>query len=247
MHKKHSKPHQKTAEARGHKDLTKENERKISGSVHVEGKLETSIPEDLLRQHETERKEDTAQAKKNRRIEISTLVVISIYTAVAALQWFAISKQADSAERANKLLEAQILPYLVVQHLDLAGPILPGQPTKITNSFVNEGGSVALEVQNKTKVDYKIDGTTPDYDFKVSTGSRGSIGAKEAFDIPPMALRPLTTGEIDQIRTGAVKIYVSGLIIYSDFRRTVHHSYWCRQYDQKNELMVGCPQEHPSD
>jgi hypothetical protein len=172
--------------------------------------------------------------------------MVSFYTAIAALQWFAINKQADSAERSNKLLETQLLPYIVVKQIDFRDPIVADKPTSLRADFINEGGTPAFEIRPQINIDQKVDGTKPDYIFHDGTGSTGTVGAKEPFDVPG-AMRATPQEGIEQINNGTRIVYVSGNISYSDFSHKRHHTYFCVQYQPSSGKMVGCRDQRESD
>jgi hypothetical protein len=78
--------------------------------------------------------------------------------------------QSKVASKSEQFLEAQLLPYISMLYMDLAEPITPNKLTKVTNRFMNEGGTVAFDVQNLSTSHSIVDGSDPPFIFKVLTG-----------------------------------------------------------------------------
>ncbi|MCU1222888.1 MAG: hypothetical protein JWQ42_981 [Edaphobacter sp.] len=156
------------------------------------------------------------------------------------------AKQAVIARNSERLMEAELLPFISLQLMDLAEPIVPGKKTKVANNFINEGGTIAFEVQNLSTSSSIVDGSDPPFVFEAPTGSRANISAKGTFD-GDIYIGPQTPEQIAQIKLGIRKVYVVGKIIYTDFLHTEHHTFYCMVLDPHTGKMNGCKNQGKSD
>jgi hypothetical protein len=79
-----------------HKNEGKQNERHVSGGIHVRGEIEAQLPPSLIEKYDAERTEDKVKDRKKFVVEILTLLVVAIY----ALFTFGILR---TMTRANKI------------------------------------------------------------------------------------------------------------------------------------------------
>jgi hypothetical protein len=70
----------------------KEAERKVTGTIHIRGEIQTKLASDALHKHDIERAEDQRAANKQFNVAIATLVGIAAYTIITALQWHSMSQ-----------------------------------------------------------------------------------------------------------------------------------------------------------
>lgn len=153
---------------------------------------------------------------------------------------------AKTAERSEALSEAEILPHITLQHMELAEPIIAGKPTRVANGFVNAGGSTAYDIHSVSSCGTILGGSLPSYDLTPPTGSQATIGAKGTYDTP-MWIDPQTPLQVQQISDGTRKVYVEGQITYGDFRHELHHTNYCAVLDTKTGEFIGCREQKPSD
>jgi len=91
--------------------MSKDNERHVTGIISVSGEIETRLPPDVVSQREAERKEDKAADKKKTAREVKTLVVVSLYTAIAAVQgWLMFKANSLTASALTSVQRAFIYP-----------------------------------------------------------------------------------------------------------------------------------------
>lgn len=70
----------------------KDNERKVTGTIHIGGEIHTKLASDASHKHDIERAEDERAAKKQFRVAAATLVGVGVYTIITALQWCSMSQ-----------------------------------------------------------------------------------------------------------------------------------------------------------
>ena len=219
---------------------------RITGDVHVRGEVVFEAgPEEKLTRKAAEIKQDSKDREK-KWLERITLIVLVVYTFVASLQWKASMQQANYAQDANRLLEQQLLPFVVMQKMDLDSAIVVGAATKIANNFVNEGATPAFEVHLLSRVDILPSGKSPERQYRVISGSTGTVGSKSNFN-STIFIRPLTAEQLAAVQNGISRIYVSGVVVYSDFSHKEHHTPFCVFYDPHTTLMIGCPNQMAAD
>ncbi len=157
-----------------------------------------------------------------------------------------ISQHTEVAPKPQSIAEAQTLPYILLAKVDLAEPIVAGRPTRLRNTFLNVGNSAAVEVHSFFRSDSFIDGSAPPYEFHGAPDDLSVIASKASFD-SPMALTPLTDVQIQQFDEGVRRIFLTGEVIYADFRHTVHHTYYCFELSPRDSKMYECKNRKPSD
>lgn len=155
-------------------------------------------------------------------------------------------KQVGIAERSERILEAELMPYVLPVNMDLAEPLVTGKPIRIANNFINEGGTVAFDVQSLTTTEIRPPGQDPVFEFKSTTGSRASIGAKNTFD-SMIFIPPRTQMQLDWIFRGLAVVYVVGEIQYSDIFHRLHHTQYCMVLDPRSGRFNGCKYQGKSD
>jgi hypothetical protein len=154
--------------------------------------------------------------------------------------------QAETNRKSEVLMEAELLPNIVVQRMDVLEPIVAGVRTKVTNSFINSGGSVAYDIRTLSRNDTVIDGSGPKFEFRSFTGSKANIASKGTYDVQ-LFIGPQTPAQVEQIKLGVRKVYMTGEIIYTDFAHRVHHTFYCMEMDPASGNMNGCGAQRPPD
>jgi hypothetical protein len=91
-----SKSHARKPQTNAHQHSTNDNERNIRGDIHVRGEIETNFPPYFVKQHDTERKEDTAQAKKNYVVQIVIAIAVAVYAFLTFWQGWLLRKSINN-------------------------------------------------------------------------------------------------------------------------------------------------------
>jgi hypothetical protein len=177
--------------------------------------------------------------------------------AVAAGKQAAASKQAAkssliqaiTAQKSEALLAAQIMPNVILQKLELTEPLSSDHPVQVMNTYINEGGSVAYDVQARSTQQSIIDGSAPVWEFKEISGSTVSVPAQNTFNNPDMFVPPIPPIQLAQIHDGSRKFYILGEVIYSDFTHKIHHNFYCGELVLNSPIgyFRGCKYTKPSD
>lgn len=229
-----SKPHPNPYKNEGY-----EQKRDVSGDIPVRGEVEAKIPVEVTQEQNAFEEAKNSRDKIRLAVEIAGLAIVAIYAGLTYWQAQSAATQATIARRNQAVLEAQLAPFIVMTHMDLAEPLVPGKPIRILNDFINTGGSPAFDVQNLQHFQIVPPGQPPAFDVHEVSGSRATIGSKETFD-SPLFLPARTQEQVDWIRRGLAKVYVVGKVLYTDTSGKVHHLQYCRLLDPTTGGFNGC-------
>lgn len=158
-------------------------------------------------------------------------------------------KQSKAMQDNTRTLEdatrKQLQPYVVLRRMDLAELIVPYKPTKIVNSFENAGNTPALNVQSLSTNQTIVDGSKPQFIFKIISGSIANIAPKGTYDMQ-LVVMPMTPTQVAQVYAGTRIVYELGQITYTDIFNQKRQTQYCMQLDPKTGEMFGCPDQGKS-
>jgi hypothetical protein len=108
-----------------------EQQRKISGKIHVNGEIEANIPSGVIEQYKAARQENTSRDNWRFLVECLTLIVVTIYAGLTLSLARSSQKSADAAIVASKSAvasyDATVRPYL----------FMAGISTKVDSKPIN--------------------------------------------------------------------------------------------------------------
>lgn len=139
----------------------------------------------------------------------------------------------------------ELQPYVFLQRMDLAEPILPYRLTPTLNSFINSGNTPAFNLQHLIRSDSVVDGSGPKFTFMVITGSKGAIAPKGTFD-GDINIVQMTPTQVAQVYAGTRIVYVTGRITYTDVFKKTHQLEYCMMLTPKDGKMIACREQGKS-
>jgi hypothetical protein len=125
-----------------------DNERAITGSIHVRGEVETQVPSDLVEEYRTSNHKADSRENKRFALEILTLVLVVAGAAFAFVQMRQAQKSANAAvsqaEISKEELAASERPWVAFEVTDGTIQISDKAATIVSTArVVNSGHSVA--------------------------------------------------------------------------------------------------------
>jgi hypothetical protein len=205
-------------------------------NILVRGEIQVGRDPSLTKEHETERKADTAQGRKKFVVEKLTLVVVAVYAGVTI--WQASLTRTAIADAREHFVKDQA-PYIWVT---------PQPPVVNLNEqfrwdvhYSNYGRSPALNVRRCVNAAYGARGFS-----YLSTLPQPSFSAKECTDaqdspvasvsvVPPgfpsfstsLSKDRLTQTDIDTIKATEAGAFVWGIIAYDDSSGHSYEAIFC--------------------
>ena len=176
-------------------------------------------------------------------IELSGLLVLIIYTTVAACQWKATT---ESNMIALSALQAGDRPYVLVDSLD------PDVASTISMGVKNVGRGLALDLVVNTTThiatpagpdEYSLDAPTDPSGVDVSSGVLGPgsvIGGT-------ISGKGITDDEISKIKAGELRLYIYGEFNYRDIYGNRYSPRFCRFYSPVLGYFGDCPKNRFTD
>jgi hypothetical protein len=146
-------------------------------------------------------------------------------------------KTAESAQRQEALLEAQVMPSIVIQNIDVDEPLTFGK--KIANHFANVGNTTAFHLIARSRSEVLPQGQAPNFKFIEVTGSESNLGPNERFD-ENLTVPYMTEEQFAGVAHRTQTLYISGIFMYSDFKQINHTTYYCMMWEAVRKQFIGC-------
>jgi hypothetical protein len=105
---KHPKPGSDKPHPHPNQNSGQEQQRKISGDIHVRGEIEANVPESFIEKYKAVRNEQTPRDNARFVVECATLGLVFIYAGLTAIQSCQSLKSANAAESAAKTASREL-------------------------------------------------------------------------------------------------------------------------------------------
>jgi hypothetical protein len=214
--------------------------------VHVDGKIETTIHPDLVKKYDTEQEKQDSREDTRLEVEIATLIILFIYTAVAAWQGCSNQRAATAAKNAAKAagdnlsfaqqqFRLEQRPYLSPVPRGANVTVDTAKKTSTNSVFFTLKDSsirslIAVDLQSIGKSPaIEVDATSTEYKVGPSDQAReatkkyrpeysGGVGVVQpsTFLTPASPGLKLTKQEYDWLIDGTWEFYVVGGVKYRD-------------------------------
>ena len=257
----HMTDKQKSHANQGHANPDKggrdQYKRHVDGDITIRGQVETYVPPGAAEQHNTERSEDKAQAKKNYVVGVLTLLVVVVYAGITFWQG-CLTRSAVKQTGDQFLLDQR--PWLSPKDVPIAGgPVEPGAHFTVHLQVENTGKSPGIHSVSSTEASVKV---CPDEfpppaatgipflpekpPYTYATIFPGRTQGGEFIDYP------LDKPTVDNLESGSCGFYIWGQIWYCDLAHVAHYQHFCwkwhrgtaREFDVCTTFNDG-DQDHP--
>jgi hypothetical protein len=235
----------------GHADPDKggrdQYKRHVDGDITIRGQIETHVPPDAANQHDTEREEDKAQAKKNYIVGMLTLIAVCVYAVITFWQG-CLTRTAISDARENFAQDERARVGAVEYHLTF--PV--GQPSTIAIIVSNSGKTPAFNVHSEYGVEIVPQGQKPRFDYASpklpgNVESFSTMQAGMVLTLRTHSMVPVTDAVIASLTEGRTVEYIYGDITYSDIFKHEHHAQFCAMVKLDLTHTADCKEHNESD
>lgn len=240
-----SSRHPKPGANKPHQAGTQHDKCDVTGSIHVRGEIETTVPPDFAKKRDVAEEKQEARDKLRFRVEVTGLVFVIIYAGLTAWQGWSSQKATNAAKNAaDTAHDALVLderPWVGTNN-HLSVQIVKGSPIKIHLEIQNFGKSPAFnEASFNNVTDRPINVPMP----KFVGYSRSDAGPTVTLMPNSIASVDINTAkpsdnygesavlkdiDIQRLNSGQVQLFLYGSIWYDDTFGKSHRTDYCLQY-----------------
>ena len=221
---------------------------------------ELIIPPTIINEYRTNNEDQKRKDTKRFRVEVATLIVISVYTAIAAYQGCQMRKATKAAE--NSANAAQIAANTSIKVANIAErnikaaqeqfrleqrawinivkakyaePLIANKISQIEITVINSGKTPALNVCRTQKMWVEEPGGKVIMGVKADLKPKITIGTNIERTFAFVGYNPTEQRMIDLINSGKVILFVELEVTYFDVftKNKTHHTRTCFHYDPK--------------
>ena len=225
---------------RTHDDTAGEQQRKVSGKMHVQGEIEVHFPPEVTQANAASEEKRSARERIKQRVEVTTLsfvVIVAILNCIQTGLFFKTTQAAlDANEATRRNFHIQAAPYIdVLQVLTDHGP--EGQE-RLEFQIKNFGTTPGLNVTAFSRFVFADPDSSPapfTWDENLAQGSFPlSPGAMDSVILNHI----LSKDEAAKYHSGQQKAFYGISIWYSDVWGSRKQVVYCKEFRPSNQEWI---------